>query len=714
MELPASPSARFRERLVIALGYGLFLFTAAFSVRIALYHLNFQQSDFLGHLFSGELAARGAFGRFNDQMFLGYTHALFYPPLEDWLLALPLQLGADPVHLMKWYVAGLAVYLMSCGAVYFSGLKTNRARVVFSGGFSLFFFIRKADMLDLQGLSLVDLVVTGLTSEFVAFGFLLLYVRLLKDERPSPIRAVISTLLLAATLLTHIVVGLAAFFFTSVLFLSSGQRRRLILRILVTAALISAFSWLPVALHRDFVSSSHLFRGTQWGLAALTVLALGLTQREQEVERALLLCGLVFFVLNSGASLAPEFSRLLPAFHYYRFPIIGLLFLLIATASLIDAHPFAAPGTASPSWRTMATLGVALGQIAVVTAQQGFQDFDTRWVSFTPASFDFSRAGDLKLDGYGRYLVVGTVRTADTGLDSLLSILQPEFRSTKGLFWESSRSNNLESSFLATLFSSPVVLDHFHYDETDCRIWSCLFEQHLRYFGVKGLITPVDPLPYVRPEKQACLQSLLRSGTEHFAVQLSGRIGSTEGWLGVFKLVPKVGVAPELHFSAAPAEPVMADGIESIESARPSPYAHILETAYAACEAGRLGPTHVLLSSDDLRRYGPAADSDAPAEVPLSKVGATQFKVETPADRDRLYLLKLSPQPGVTARREDGQAVPVVRSYPYLLVFGRGTIVVDFERPPGVAPGLALTVLGLLLTIVSAIRRGRTPAGNAA
>ena len=48
--------------------------------------LDLSQMDFAGHMASAAQFARSGLHAFNDRMFLGTTHNLFYPPLEDLLI----------------------------------------------------------------------------------------------------------------------------------------------------------------------------------------------------------------------------------------------------------------------------------------------------------------------------------------------------------------------------------------------------------------------------------------------------------------------------------------------------------------------------------------------------------------------------------------------------------------------------------------------------
>ncbi|MBU6375752.1 MAG: hypothetical protein KGQ59_07140, partial [Bdellovibrionales bacterium] len=160
------------------LSAGLFGFSAIFALNLIWNHLNVIQIDLGGHLASGSWFQRGYYHQFQDANFLGYVHGLFYPPLEDFLLAgLSWLCGNSPetgysVYLSLLFVGYLgSIYFL--GAVFQKSVARNAVRLLLLA----LVWLRKEDSLLFQGLSLQDLLVTGLSTQFLGAIFLFLLLR---------------------------------------------------------------------------------------------------------------------------------------------------------------------------------------------------------------------------------------------------------------------------------------------------------------------------------------------------------------------------------------------------------------------------------------------------------------------------------------------------------------------------------------------------------
>ena len=149
--------------------YGL---VGCFALYLIWDRLDILRMDLAGHMASGMWFLRGYFHSFQENNFLGYVHGLFYPPLEDAILAVfHLVLPGNPLVAFKLYLSVLA-------SVPPVGLFSPGGALVFRLGALAIFLLPKSGSMAFQGLSLHDLVVTGLSSEFLGALFLFGMLRL--------------------------------------------------------------------------------------------------------------------------------------------------------------------------------------------------------------------------------------------------------------------------------------------------------------------------------------------------------------------------------------------------------------------------------------------------------------------------------------------------------------------------------------------------------
>jgi hypothetical protein len=93
------------------------------------------------------------------------------------------------------------------------------------------------------------------------------------------------------------------------------------------------------------------------------------------------------------------------------------------------------------------------------------------------------------------------------------------------------------------------------------------------------------------------------------------------------------------------------------------------------------------------------------APIPFRKVAHQSFLIELPKERDWIYAVKLSPQPGVRAVSTDGRPVRLLESYPYLLLVGSGPVELTFGTPTGARLGHWISAVALFLVLALKGRR---------
>ncbi|MEZ4366492.1 MAG: hypothetical protein R2939_09430 [Kofleriaceae bacterium] len=168
--------------LLRALAAGYVLHATAIAV-IAWVGLDAVRVDIGGHIASADATWRGLYHAHDDAHFLGSIHGLFYPPLEDLVLGAFLRVVGTPSGIVP-YVALLWAGFLAAG--WRLGARfTSPARLAFLVRL-LWFVTAERTGPALQGLSITELLITGLTSQLLAgIGLLLLLAELLA---PAPRR----------------------------------------------------------------------------------------------------------------------------------------------------------------------------------------------------------------------------------------------------------------------------------------------------------------------------------------------------------------------------------------------------------------------------------------------------------------------------------------------------------------------------------------------
>ncbi|MBU6155023.1 MAG: hypothetical protein KGP28_12030 [Bdellovibrionales bacterium] len=492
----------------------VFLGAFLFAAEKLLFHLDLLNIDVAGHFASAMSSHQGQFHRFNDQFFAGYIHGLFYPPLEDWILSswfkLTSLVSIDPYQSFSFYLCAIfGAYLFSQWRFVMAfrpGLRRN-----FLASILVFLdLVAKSGEISLQGLSLYDFWSTGLTSQVLSGVFFFWFLGSILQERP----LVGSIAAFSLTFLSHIVMGLSAALILVFIFVFQRNRRCEILMIALWSAGISAFFWVPFLAHRDFLENTNVFSGERpcWSFAAFS-LGLLILQKRSALDRALLGFSLLIFLCQGLLPLLIKWSPLgvqqwAPAFHYYRLGVVGVLVLGVVVTRI----EFRIARIAMPAF--LLCLGLNFNNFSYGEVQ-----------SRSSPVLDLRESGDLSFDRFGRYWVVGQRRTIDFGLDTLLASELSDFRSNKGLYWESSKSNTLLSSYLTTLLKAPSILQYFFFANYPCHVLGCVLDSYFRTFNIRGVIGDPMHTSYGLPSSQVeCYREVFRKGTPLHQIEKTGLI----------------------------------------------------------------------------------------------------------------------------------------------------------------------------------------------
>jgi len=681
-------------RAVTVAVYALIVANALFVIHLFWNHLNYVQIDHSGHIASGVAFGRGEYHEFSDQAFLGYVHGLFYPPLQDVVLAgLNWLTGERYVLAYQMYLSLLVIAYLAAIVRLARWFRSDGARMFLLVGALFLLNVEKPQLLEYQGLSFVDLWLTGLSSEVLGMVFLLLLVREWLGDARTPWLCG----LLALVLLSHIVIGLVALLLFGLAWLQERKRETAI--VIAGALGLSAVFWIPFVVNRSVITASNIVMTNPVHFAAAAAVGLWLGIRHTKVRllfvvALLLLAPLLVGPLLSDAGIA------YPKFHYYRFGIIALFLVVFGYALLIGDSREMAP------WRRRLVLASVAGLCVAALVQFRFQRYSFRWPSLTPSDVSVADAAALETPEYGRFWVIGDGRSADFGIDALLSAMHPNFRSTKGLFWESYRHNTLLSSWYATLLAPPVVLDYFYFYGYDCEVNACLFDHFVHDYNVTGWIVDERlPLHYVSPQRRSCYQEILNNGgTSSYDLIRRGTVSDAARTYTVFWLADKGG-----RLSNTVLEPVAAPQLMPFDPTMDGYFADGIKSVFQTCTNG--GPERTFIVKDDLaalRAKAPTLERAAPSNAKFSfaKLDRTSFELVVDAPEPVLFRIKLAYLPGVELEGENGP-IPLYEGLSGMLAYGRGKMVLRYRRPSGVAVGVGTSLISAALLVGLWFRRRR-------
>jgi len=681
-----------------------YVLSAAYALMLIWQHLNFLQMDLAGHMASGAWFQRGYFHQYQDGNFLGYVHGLFYPPLEDFLIsALRWIVPQSPVLGFQIYLSLVLVAFLwagfSLGGVFRTPGAQSTSRLLF---LAIFWFAKKGGLY-YQGLSLEDLLVTGLSSQFLGGVFFFLFLK----EWMQGLRPRQGVVYLSLCILSHIVVSFACALVLLVHWISSKQPRKSIGFILLTSVVLCSFYLIPFVAYRSQLTTSNIFHADIWQVSlALLAILIGFFTLASTFSRVLLIAAILCTIPTIFGQWFPAIQDFLPRFHHYRFAVFSLYLGALGYSGILD-------GFFSNNWpmgrqRSFRIISVIAGLVIFSRFSVFAPSLDRP--AFTKAKVDLSGLGLTHFPEYGRYWVIGTDRSADFGIDSYLQSLDSEFRSLKGLYWESSRNNLALSSYLATLLSSPVVLDHFFYWGYDCTVQKCLMDHFFRDYNVRGMMIQEDRgLRYIRPERQACFREFVSKGeTNFYRLKKMGEFSALGQKFSNFWLEPKTpGSLGKKNFNDA-LEVVSFLDLLPFAQGDKSSFSNHLKSIFMTCQTGKMSDA-VFIDSREYSRLrseftsrGGKGSSSTPVEGSLEfrRESPGRFHIHVPGDQDVLFKIKLSYFPLLRLTRADGSEVKLFDAFPSTLALAHGDLVLEFRRSGVMVFAYGVSILGLLIVLV--------------
>ena len=678
----------------------MFCGSSAFALYVVWFSLDPLRIDLAGHMASGASFRRGLYHQLNDGFFLGYIHGLFYPPLEDAILAaLDFLTGDRWLLAYQLYLTGLVVaYNTVLGRLSFA-FEHRLIRVHFAIIAIYLLFMQKPGALGYQGMSYVDFLRTGMSTQILGgIGLFGLCRAWLKN---APRQAL--CFWLTFTILAHIVVSMGALALVACIasfevinhrsFSAPSARLRDISLATLVALALSAFYWVPFLAHKSMLVSATIFHSKPWvivGFAAVGALVLSAR------SRAWFLVGATFSApLLIGPWLLAQHIHV-PAFHYYRLAILGVWVTLIGW--MVGGDDLLREASAWKRWAWTAITVSGAGAMCFIV---GIFRYDLSVHAPPNGTLQGNNVPQLHDTSHGgRFFFIGDDRSMDFGVETYLSLEHPEYASNKGLYWESHRSNVVLTSYLGTLLAGPMVLPYFGFMGASCEQVACVADHFARDYNLRGWVVDEKfSQPFLNSDQKSCYASILNHGTTNFEFNKTGSFQINERSFSIFDLDRRSSGA---RIDASVVEPVRFSDLEYFSPKDKKFNGDYMIGIYDACKAGKTSPS-VFVTDESVRRYARLlgklkSDSSPTLDGPatFSKVAAGRYELSVPASAPTLFRIKLSYFPGMHLRDEHGRDLPLLEALPGMVGIGHGKMTLTYERTKPMRLGYVISIVALL------------------
>jgi hypothetical protein len=663
-------------------------------------NLDLTKMDFGGHIASAVQFSRNGMHGFNERIFLGATHNLFYPPMEDFLVnVFKLLSFQDYITSFKIYLIVVLIFFMFSAKKLGDSFKSIFPLCLFHIFFLLLFNFKK-DSLFLQGMGGHDLIFTGLSNQFLGSIAFFWICREIISPTKKHLLVILACTIFA--LLSHIVVGFVALLVVWAYLAIHFKIKELFLGSVIVWA-STAFYTLPMLAYRDYMTTNNIFYEKRAWLCFFFSLYLMFVSIAKKIRSPFTI---VAFLLAFSGCVLPSIEwlvKIFPHFHYYRFNIYSYFLLTFGIAQLFDEPK-------------MEKLRWALYLLAIIWIVPLLNLYPIQTKIFTTGnSYNYKNLMDVNIPvnkDVGRAFVVDSSRAIGTGVESLLSIYNSDFKSTKGLFWESSYTNNISSSYLVTLLGLPSVLNYFRFFDFTCSIRKCYLEDYFRTYNVKTMIVKLSEANFLGFDERKCFEETLFSGTNNFKFEKKDTFKINNSNYNVFNVLP---IDKIVSSKIEAVELVKFDLIRtSLKEPLDFSKFKLFEARNLCVSSKSLEDSQIFLHPKDHDSFYEFSQEISPVSfipqvtpIPLRKIAEDKFEFVLP-DLTNWFILKMAPQPGMYFEDSNGRRLKIFRSYPYTVSYGGGRIFLKFERTFLMILGYIISLLTFLCLIVIFVRNKKT------
>lgn len=653
--------------------YTLFLAHTAYVVREVWVSLNLFTFDNIGHIASARAFRDGYFHTFNDTFFQGYIQNLFYPPLQDITLTFFFFFTSDFITAYYLYVS-VFIFIFSLTCIYFTrNFKQTKTKITFLLLITVIQFITKHQQ-NFMGMGWYDVFVYGMFNQLVGLIFLLFLLDGLLNDKDWKL-IVLFTVLAA---LSHLVVGITGFG-TLIVYAALNKDKDIAKAILCSLGLI-AFFLLPFLWYGEYMISNIIVEP----LPLIFILALVALIPTINIKNknAFLPISAFFLALPTAASYFVEVTEILEQIlttHYTRFTILSLWFIIIYILLLVD----------NLKELNLIKKGATLTSVALLTVfLLSFSYFNPS--QETPVMFDEDAQEYIEnIEMSGKIHTIHHDRLIDFQIDNYAAIHNPSLLFSSGLYWESTRNNNLLNSYMTTMYGQDEAMLYFHFlTNPSCQQLLCVQDQFITDFGIQKMIVsgPEHNIQtrYLNQNRQRCYQDTFGNTSHSYRFEKDTTIHSNKRPYTVYNVTPQANITNEM------VDVPLETRVHTVEN---DPWGfmpattELYETCGAQTQPLYLRQNHSLPSS---------IEQEAPASTSFEKIDRATYNITIDADTPKIFRIKLNYAPGLTLIDEQGEELPLYDATHYMVGLGKGDMQLVHKTPRGFLVGYVLTVITLL------------------
>jgi hypothetical protein len=643
----------------------LYLLATLFGLYQVWFALDWLSFDLGGHVASAVAFREGGLHGYDETFFLGSIHNLFYPPLEDLIVASLGSLCGDWALAFQLYLSVTWCAFLACLYWVFSPMNPGWA-VTAGRLLSLYLVLAAKESTPYLGFSLFDMLRTGLSSQILGACFFLLLLRETLSQRRSIPMMVLSGL----CLLTHIIMGAGALVLLTVEGLRSPTRRTILG--LALALGTSALVWLPALAHSEVMSSARVIGEIRFEWLFLALIGC-IASRAKSGTSWRFAAAAALFLPPVVAKWLAILNLPMPDFHYYRLLVVGLVIAIVACTEFASQQlPRPQLNYAGPLLLLAATLAV-LEHFQPWLGRAARPDNSHHTLPANLPEFDASG---------GRVLVLEPRRAEASGLTSLLAVSNPDSAFATGLFWESVNENELLSSYLASLMKPSMVVDYWYAKNADCSEYTRILDAFIEDYNINTLVLPAES----------------RVGRQrHYYRYCLGR---------TFKN------ARTTFFDLTLIDEFTADGhrfrVDVVSPRHDKPYRsnRLVELVPSSAAMPRIlfpneYPVQRFLERDYQRspaELGPRLLPAPPEPIEVEHLAEGDYRIQLP-EEPTWFTVKLTHLPGFELLDAAGDPLPLYANTPHMLGYGSGMVRLRYRRTPAMWLSYAITALSWLLLI---------------
>lgn len=481
-------------------------------------NINYFHIDFGWHIASSTMFERYGFHGRNSDRFHGLINNLFYPPAEDTIVRIISLFNPwDHIGSFLSYISLVILWYWIASYMIIRNIKNNIVAIMTFLWLALFFFLDKTENISyFQWGSLMDLLFTWLTSQWLGITFFLFFIA--EYLRKTPKVRVLS-LWAILTFISHLVVWPVAFLLLGLYILH--HRKIDYVKYFLLSIGITSFFWIPFIYYKSIGSSAFIVRDLPLLLLIVSLLWAIISYYYRWKNTWGLFIASILIIFPNYLSIRWEaftwYSYPLPVFHYYRFASIALLCTIIWWVQLVD---FLMTRFKSSKLITLWSL-VSISVLLWIT-----------WYHFEILSFDklattigyrnkeFTDYNKIEtlyptINNGKKIFTIDVNRPIDFGLDSYFQYMTPGLPFVKGLFWESYKWNQLESSYIASLLAPQNIVLDFHYTNTrEQGEYNRLRDGFIQTYDIwRILVWPPNKISYLNQDRHNMIATLIAQWT---------------------------------------------------------------------------------------------------------------------------------------------------------------------------------------------------------